>query len=42
MENNEVYFSVPKSDHYWDTSSNFVDPRASKLLRAYLGHKKDK
>lgn len=42
MERNEVYFSVPKSDKYWQENSSFVDPRASKLLRAYLGSKKGK
>ena len=42
MERNEVYFSVPKSDRYWQENSSFVDPRASKLLRAYLGSKKAK
>ncbi len=40
MNNNEVYLTVPKNDKYWDENSNFVDPRASRLLRIYIRNQK--
>ncbi len=40
MNNNEVYLTVPKNDKYWNEKSNFVDPRASRLLRIYIRNQK--